>query len=312
MQWFKRVLMVVMVAVAFSMNAQASEKYLPFVLAYVTKGTVADVTNDVQKKLTDGGFQVVGKYAPYASAEVIGVTNNSLLQEAAQTEFGGYGAVQRVAVTKVGDDIQVTYTNPTYMAFAYRMKGDMADISAQLAKALGKVKEFGPENGLRESKLRKYHYMFGMEYFDDIRTHEIAEHKTYEDAVNAVEANLAKGTAGVTKVYRVDVPGKQETLFGVGMKMPKGGDKNMDDEYIMNEIDFKDIRSTAHLPYDILVSGNKTYALYARFRIAISFPDLAMMGEHSFMNIMESPEAIKRALSKASGGDYTKSYWENN
>jgi len=46
----------------------------------------------------------------------------------------------------------------------------------------------------------------------------------------------------------------------------------------MSEIDFKDLRSTAHLPYDILVFGNKVCALYARFRIAVSFPDLSMRG----------------------------------
>ena len=58
----------------------------------------------------------------------------------------------------------------------------------------------------------------------------------------------------------------------------EGDNKYMDDKYIMSEIDFQDVKSTAHLPYDILVSGNKVYALYARFRIAISFPDLSMMG----------------------------------
>ena len=119
--------------------------------------------------------------------------------------------------------------------------------------------------------------------------------------MKAVEAGLAAGKQGVTKVYRVDVPGKQEALFGVAMK-GEGDNKVMDDKYIMSEIDFKDPRSTAHLPYDILVSGNKVYALYARFRIAISFPDLSMMGAHSFMNIMKSPEAIRKALALTVGG----------
>ena len=54
--------------------------------------------------------------------------------------------------------------------------------------------------------------------------------------------------------------------------------------------------------YDILVSDNKVYALYARFRIAISFPDLSMMGANSFMNIMKAPEAIREALALTSGG----------
>jgi len=99
----------------------------------------------------------------------------------------------------------------------------------------------------------------------------------------------------VSKVYRVDIPGKQESVFGVGLK---GGDdsKAMDDQFIMNEIDFRDVKSTAHLPYEVLVSGNKVYALYARYRIAINFPDLSMMGKNSFMNIMKSPEAIRKAL----------------
>ncbi|MCX7180640.1 MAG: hypothetical protein NTX56_18380, partial [Proteobacteria bacterium] len=57
----------------------------------------------------------------------------------------------------------------------------------------------------------------------------------------------------------------------------------------------------AHLPYELLVSGNKVLALYARFRIALDFPDLKMAGQNSFMKIMESPEAIRKALVSAAG-----------
>jgi hypothetical protein len=66
----------------------------------------------------------------------------------------------------------------------------------------------------------------------------------------------------------------------------------------MDYIDFADIKSTAHLPYEILVSGNKVYHLYARFRIAIDFPDLSMMGSNSFMSIMSAPGAIKDSLTE--------------
>jgi hypothetical protein len=103
-------------------------------------------------------------------------------------------------------------------------------------------------------------------------------------------------------VYRIDLPEKKEAVFGAAMKGATDEDKYMDDKFIMSEIDFKDIRATAHLPYEILVSGNKVYALYARFRIATSFPDLSMMGKNSFMNIMKSPEAIRKALTQAAGG----------
>jgi hypothetical protein len=74
----------------------------------------------------------------------------------------------------------------------------------------------------------------------------------------------------------------------------------------MDYIDFGDVKSTAHLPYEILVSGNKVYHLYARFRIAISFPDLSMMGSNSFMSIMSAPGAIKDALKETLAGDKEK------
>jgi hypothetical protein len=70
----------------------------------------------------------------------------------------------------------------------------------------------------------------------------------------------------------------------------------------MGVIDFKDVKSAAHLPYEMLVTGKKVIALYARFRIALDFPDLKMMGSNSFMKIMESPEAIRKALVVAAGG----------
>jgi hypothetical protein len=70
----------------------------------------------------------------------------------------------------------------------------------------------------------------------------------------------------------------------------------------MSEIDFKDIRSTAHLPYELLVNGNEVEALHARFRIAINFPDLSMMGSNSFMNIMSTPKALFKALAAVAGG----------
>jgi hypothetical protein len=226
------------------------------------------------------------------------VTNDELRSTAAKSEHGGFGAAMRVAVTRVKDDIQVSYTNPSYLANAYRMSGDLKDTSAKLQAALGKIEEFGAE-GLSPAKLRKYHYAFGMEYFDEPNT--LASYGSYEDAVKAVETGLAAGKQGVTKVYRVDIAGKKETLFGVSMK--GDGDNNyMDDKYIMSEIDFKDVKSTAHLPYDILVSDNKVYAQYARFRIAISFPDLSMMGANSFMNIMKAPEAMRKALALTVGG----------
>jgi hypothetical protein len=270
----------------------------PFVLASKGPGDMVQKVETTKAALSKAGFTVVGSYSPYPNAVVIGVTNDELRSTAAISEHGGFGAAMRVAVTKVNNDIQVSYTNPPYLANAYRMAGDLKDIAAKLQAALGRIEEFGAE-GLSPAKLRKYHYAFGMEYFNELNT--LASYGSYEEAVKAVEAGLAAGKQGVTRVYRVDVAGKMETLFGVAMK-GKGDNKYMDDKYITSEIDFKDVKSTAHLPYDILVSDNKVYAQYARFRIAISFPDLSMMGANSFMNIMKAPEAMRKALALTVGG----------
>jgi hypothetical protein len=265
----------------------------PFVLGSRGAGTVAEKSEQAKMALTAAGFSVVGNYSPYSDATVLIVTNDELKKNAAASEHGGFGVVQRVAITKVKDEVQVSYTSPVYMANVYRMKGDLSGVAASMNTALGKVEEFGAAKGMTASAARKYHYMVGMEYFDEPSV--LAEYGSYEEAVKSVDAKLSANKNGVARVYRVDVPGKQETLFGVSLK---GADaqKYMDDQFIMKEIDFHDVKSTAHLPYEVLVSGNKVYALYARFRIAINFPDLSMMGQNSFMNIMKTPEAIRNAL----------------
>jgi len=288
--------------------AQAADAYKPFVLAYKGSGEITAEVATVTTKLTQAGFEVAGSYSPYATATILAITSDELKQEAAKSKFGGYAAAQRVAITKVGDALQVAYTNPVYMAHAYRMEGDLKAVADKLAGALGRETEYGPEKAMDAKQLRKYHYMFGMEYFDEPSL--LAEHDSYQAAVQAIEAKLAGGVSGVSKVYRIDVPGKEETVFGVAMRGSDGEKgKYQDDAFIMSEIDFKPVRSTAHLPYEMLVSGNKVYALYARFRIAINFPDLSMMGKNSFMNIMESPAAIERALTLAAGGEVKKNSW---
>jgi hypothetical protein len=306
-KYFRQVMLAVFAMCYLNALAVADDELLkPFVLGSKGPGSVAEKVEAVKTALAGQGFTVVGIYSPYPNATIVVVTNDELKANAAKSEHGGFGAMERVSVTKVRDEVQVAYTNPVYMANAYRMKGDLKSVAAKLEAALGRMEEFGAR-GLTAAKLRKYHYMIGMEYFDEPSV--LADYGSYEDAVKAVEAGLAAGKYGVTKVYRIDIPGKQETVFGVAMKGAGEDNKYMDDKYIMSEIDFKDIKSTAHLPYEVLVSGNKVYALYARFRIATSFPDLSMMGKNSFMNIMKSPEAIRKALLQTVGGKEEKSSW---
>jgi hypothetical protein len=276
-------------------------RYKPFVLAAVDSNTdMSTVVAAVQKKLTDNGFEVVGSYSPYDNATILVVTNAALKQNAAASDFGAFGAIERVAVTKTAAGMQISYTNPIYMANVYRMKSDLADVATALTKALGHEKEFGSEKGLTKEKLREYHYKWLMPYFDDRL--KLATYPDYQSAIKAVEKNLQNNKPKVSQVYRVDLPGKQETI--IGLKMPGVlGTECSGDKYIMSRIDFKDVKSTAHLPYEIVISKGKVVALPAEFRIAIDFPDLSMIGSNSFASIMCAPDAFKTALTLVAGGD---------
>lgn len=276
------------------------KKYKPFVLAEtLSAGDVASVAAGTSQKLAKNGFEVVGEYQPYDGTRILVISNEGLRQHASQSELGAYGAVQRVTVTKTESGIQVSYTNPTYMAHAYRMSSDLADISAKLASVLGRDREYGSEAGLTKNGLREYQYKWLMPYFSD--RHELASYKSQQAALERIEQILASGKSSVKKVYRVDLPGKEESVIGVNMTGPDSNECS-GDKYIMSRIDFKKIKSSGHLPYEFVVSKGKVYALYAEFRIAINFPDLSMMGSNSFASIMCAPASIKTALTGAVGG----------
>lgn len=281
------------------LSQAADAKLKPFILSEkAASGDMASITQNVTKKLADAGFQVVGQYSPYKDANIIIVTNDQLKANAAQSEHGAFGAIARVTITKNGTDTQVAFTNPIYMANVYQMKSDMTDVKNKLAAALGNQGEYGPENGLTKEDLHDYHYKILMPYFTD--TIELIAYKDQKTAIDKVEAALASGAGGVKKVYRVDLPGKDESVFGVNMTGPN--DDCSGDQYIMSRIDFKALKSTGHLPYELIVSKGKVYSLPAEFRIAINFPDLSMMGSNSFASIMCAPNAIKTALTQAAGG----------
>ncbi|MGB5458030.1 MAG: hypothetical protein WBO18_18940, partial [Gammaproteobacteria bacterium] len=199
------------------------------------------------------------------------------------------------------------YTNPKYWANAYRMNDNLDGVSSKLASALGAEKQFSSgDKELTPEKMRKYHYTFMMEYFDD--PSDLASYDSHDEAVKGVEAALAAGNGAATQVYKISVgkdsEGKEMTLFGVGLKGKNEKDCS-GDVFVMSSIDKDTPRSTAHLPYEMLVYGSEVEALYGRFRIALSWPHLPMMKSETgatFMSVMCSPDAIKNALTEAAGG----------
>jgi len=274
----------------FSWAEDASLK--PFVLAYRGAGTIDAKLGEVKAAVEREGFQVVGEYTPYKGTHIVVVTSEALRKNAANSGFGAYGAALRISITEKDKDLQVSYINPLYMAQAYRMKDTLGDIAAKMEKALGKKETFGSKNGLSSAKLRKYHYMMLMPYFTD--QVELAKYKSHEDAVQAVEANLATGKGGTVRVYRVDLTGKKESIFGVGLREGAGAD-----EAVMKTVDYGELKQAAHLPYELIVSEGTVYMLHGKFRIAVDFPDLTM---GTFMKISGAPAAIENTLKQVAGG----------
>lgn len=291
--------MTTIMLVDFANAVGRNEKLKPFVLAYNGPGELELKTESVKSNLEQAGFQVVGDYSPYANSRVIIATSNFLQKISQKSEFGSFGAVQRISVVDYNGKIQIAYINPVYLSQAYRLKDDLQSVRDKLNSAVGNLVEFGAR-GVKARKLRKYHYTFGMEYFDE--PYRLAEYDSYSAAVKAVEKNLSKNNVGVAKVYRLDIKGTNKTLFGVSRTAPTEDEKYMDDVFIMGNVDFKELKQAAYLPYEILVEGNQVLALHMRFRMAVHFPDLKMMGSNSFMNLMPSPNAIQRALTLAVGG----------
>jgi hypothetical protein len=244
------------------------------------------------------GFHIVGSYSPYKDTTIIVITNDELRVTAALSEFGGFGAIQRVTLTKVNDVVQVSYTNPIYMAHVYRLKKGLYNVADKLEKTLGKQIDYGANSGLSKEKLRDYQYKWLMPYFTDRL--ELAAYDSHDNALSKIEDLLKNKKNGVEKVYQVKIS-NNDTVIGVHLTGKSGNDCS-GDEYIMSRIDFKKIKSSGHLPYEIVVSKGKVFTLPAEFRIAINFPDLSMVGSNSFASIMCAPSEIQAALTKATGG----------
>ena len=274
--------------------AFAKETVQPFVLASVETADYQQVVSNTKQKLSDEGFTILGEYVPFGQNTVIIVTNEDALKVAALSERGAYGAPQRVAVSQYGDEVEVSYANPLYFEKAYWLKSSLSGVNDQLKKALGFVKTYGSKKGLTHKKLKKYHYMVTMPYFDD--PYEFDEFDSYSQAVTEVEERLNIADDALSMVYKLEIPGTKMTIFGVQMKATNEDQEDLDEEYQLGIVDFERPGKKAYLSYELLVNNNQVEALHMKYRMALYFPDLPMTGKHGFTKLMSSPGEIDDAF----------------
>lgn len=289
--------------VLVSMSVLAKDAtYKPFVLASSNAGTLEETTQATIDALVAAGFEVAGQYSPVDGTEILVVTNDALKKIAALSDRGGYAAGQRIGISEVGGNVEVSFVNPVYIQYGYHLAGNMQPVADALSGALGNEGTCGAgKKKMTAKKLGKYHYMMGMPYFDD--PYELGSFESHEAAVEAVERGLDIEGDTLTKVYRIDIPGKEQTVFGVGMTMTNEEEEDLDSTFQMSIVDFEGCKKRAYFPYEILVNGKDVEALHMRFRMALHFPNLSMTGKHGFTKLMAAPGAIEDALTDMVGAE---------
>lgn len=260
----------------------------------VQAGDLSAVLTSVEEKLAKAGFDVVGRHTPpgLPGHGVVVVTEPGLL--ATVRRLGGVNIVGAPIRVGVKADGTVSYMNMEYWSRAYfrtlypQTARAVRTAQARLAKALGSGKAFG--GSVDKPDLLDYQYMFGMEGFDSDKN-VVMEHLSFEDAVKTIQDNLARGSGKTSKVYEIIMPDRKIAVFGVAMNESKEGEG-----WWVKSVGSDNI---AALPYEIYVVNNKAGHLFARFRIALGWPNVGM---GTFMRIVEAPGVIRDTLTVVAGG----------
>jgi hypothetical protein len=83
--------------------------------------------------------------------------------------------------------------------------------------------------------------------------------------------------------------------------MTNEDEEDLDSAFQMSIVDFEGCKKRAYFPYEVLVDGTNVEALHMRFRMAVHFPNLSMMGEHGVTKLISAPGAIEKALENMVG-----------
>ena len=211
----------------------------------------ASTVSAVKGNLEGVGFEVLSTYKVTPSKTVITVTNSELKN--ANTFVSAINVL-------VNANKEVKVQNPNYYGLAYGV-GKFPQTVNNLASALGTLK--GSKEGLKASKLPKYHFMFGMPYFNE---------------------QIVVGGSTPTKsvLYKLTLP-NGSVLVGHKLSPANRG--------FLAKINSMD--NAALLPYQSLISGGKAKIMNPKYYLAVSLPNLKM---GDFMKISDIPTKIENDI----------------
>lgn len=260
----------------------------------VVAGSVQTVAAAVETRLKNGGFKVIGAYFPktLAGYGVVIATDDAMLNEVGSV--GGLAVLGAAIRVGVKADGSVAYTNPDYWYRAYfrsafdKKEGAVKALQARLKDALGAGKGLG--GNVPAGDLANYRYMIGMERLDSSKNR-LAEYGSFNEALQAVRDNLARGAGKTSKVYEIVLADRKLAVFGVAMN----DDDNSDGDWI-KRIEMQN--NIAGLPYEVYVIDNVVGSPHGRFRIALAFPAVGM---GQFMRISSLPRTIMETMRTVAG-----------
>lgn len=288
----------IIMTLAIFVTVGYAQNLKPYILGAVSEEPLDIAKTYARAHLDSAGFEILGEYAPAddASRWVIIVTEPEII--AAVESFGGlrgFASAIRVGLTEENGKVNITFTNPIYLGNAYFQK-DYQEVAHHwifvnrklndTMRKLGTVDgtAFGSEDGMPAKDIQKYHYMFGMEYFEDVV--ELNEFSSFDAGKRMIEAELEKD-GDTDLVYAIEIPGQDLKLYGVALGGSTGESR------FLPIIDISSPKHTAFLPYEILLMGDTAVMMHGRYRIALSFPDLTM---GTFSKIMSTPGDIEELM----------------
>ncbi len=256
--------------------------------------TLSAAKEDVKAKLTANGFKITGGYFVGGKKNMYVLTVSSReLQSACYKvkDKGLLAANLRVGFIVKSNTVDITALNPEYLFIGYlrdayfTQKNLLKSISNKFLGSLKSInnKQVAFGGSLEAGKLKKYHYMMGMPYFDDYI--ELKEFKSFDDAISTISNNLKNKKSNTRMVYKLVYKKSKKAVIGVGLL-----DKEKGESHFLPIIGEKHL---AAMPYEIVIEGNKAYMLHGRFRFAMYWPELSMS---QFSKIMSTPGDIEDIL----------------
>jgi hypothetical protein len=271
----------------------AQQTYAPFFKADIQSKSISELNDELIMGLEAKNFEVVGKYKPMQSDDMLVICfTRKDLQEASLSfkDRGALASVLKIGLQKSESGVRVSLQNPMYMFYAYfrddigdqmeALKRIDSDAKLVLSDIYGPLSSFGGE--LTAEKLANYHYKVMMPYFDD--PIELETYASFEEGLAHIQAKLS-ASSGVKAVYTQVYKEQKVAVFGLSFEDTEKGEPKY--------LPIIDESHLSALPYDIILQGKEVTMLPGKYRIALYWPELTM---GTFMKIMSTPGDIEEAF----------------